>query len=138
MIAVFPVLGQPAAAVEPSNGPLDDPALGLDHKTLGTCRGLDDLDRQIGHRFGSAVVEDGSGVSAIGEQLAQERELSEQRGQQQGAAVAILNIGRRHQRVQQQALGVDQDMTLLALDQLAAIKARRVDAAPPFSAPFTL
>jgi len=40
--------------------------------------------------------------------------------------------------VEQQALGVDQDMTLLAPDLLAAVIARRVNAAPPFSALLTL
>ena len=83
-------------------------------------------------------MEDRSCVSAIGEQFAQERELSEQRGQDQNAAVTILNIGGRHRRMQHHAQGVDQDMTLLALDQLAAIEAMRVDADPPFSALFTL
>src|SRR5215217_9694136 len=34
--------------------------------------------------------------------------------------------------VEQQALGVYQDMTLLASDLLAAVIARRVNAAPPF------
>jgi hypothetical protein len=41
-------------------------------------------------------------------------------------------------RLHQQALGVDQDVALLAFDLLACIVARRVDAGPPFSAPFTL
>src|SRR4051794_462994 len=40
--------------------------------------------------------------------------------------------------LEQQALGVDQDMTLLASDLLAAVIARRVNAAPPFSALLTL
>src|SRR3954463_7995022 len=40
--------------------------------------------------------------------------------------------------LEQQALGVDQDMTLLAPDLLAAVIARRVNAAPPFSALLTL
>jgi hypothetical protein len=40
--------------------------------------------------------------------------------------------------LEQQALGVDQDMTLLAPDLLATVIARRVNAAPPFSALLTL
>jgi hypothetical protein len=38
----------------------------------------------------------------------------------------------------QQALGVDEDVALLALDLLATVKAWPVDATPPFSALFTL
>jgi hypothetical protein len=40
--------------------------------------------------------------------------------------------------VHQQALRVDKDMTLLAFDFLARVIPARVDAAPPFSALFTL
>jgi len=40
--------------------------------------------------------------------------------------------------VQQQTECIDQNMPLLALDQLARIKPVRIDAAPPFSALFTL
>ncbi len=40
--------------------------------------------------------------------------------------------------MQQQALAIDQNMSLLALDQLARIEAVRIDARPPFSALFTL
>ena len=40
--------------------------------------------------------------------------------------------------LEQQALSVDQDMTLLAPDLLAAVIARRVNAGPPFSALLTL
>ena len=138
MVAVFPVFGEPAAAVEPCDGSLHDPTFGFDYKPLGAVRAFHDLNAQITHRIGSAVVEYRPCISAIGEQLAQERKLSKQRGQYQNAAVAILNIGASHQRVQHQAEGVDQDMTLLALDQLAGIEAMRVDTGPPFSALFTL
>ena len=41
-------------------------------------------------------------------------------------------------RVQQQALGIYQDMALLALDLLARVKPMRIDRGPPFSAALTL
>ena len=138
VVAVFPVLGEPSAAIEPGNGALNDPALGFDDKAFGVISAFDDLDHQTAYRFGGSVVEDRSCVGAIGEQFAQERELSEQSGQQQHAAVAILNIGGGHQRVQHQAQRVDQDVALLAPDQLAGIKAVWVDVRAPFSALFTL
>ena len=53
-------------------------------------------------------------------------------------AVAILNVGGGDDAVQQQALRIDQNMPLLALDQLAGIEAVAVDGSPPFSALFTL
>jgi hypothetical protein len=40
--------------------------------------------------------------------------------------------------MQEQALCIDQNVPLLALDQLGRIKAGRIDARPPFSALFTL
>ena len=43
-----------------------------------------------------------------------------------------------HEGIHQQALRIDEDVPLLALDLLAAIKARRIDPASPFSALLTL
>jgi hypothetical protein len=40
--------------------------------------------------------------------------------------------------VQEQALRIDENMALLALDQLARIEAVPIDARPPFSALLTL
>src|SRR5215213_2638573 len=77
-------------------------------------------------------------LGTVGEPLAQEGELSEQGAQQQHAAVAVLNIRRGDQRMQHETERVDQQMALLALDQLAATEARRVDAGAPFSALLTL
>jgi hypothetical protein len=63
---------------------------------------------------------------------------SEHCRQHQFAAVAILNIGVMHNRVQQQAYGIDEDMALLAIDLFPRVVAVRIDAAPPFSALLTL
>jgi hypothetical protein len=43
-----------------------------------------------------------------------------------------------HDGVHQQALRIDEDMPLLPVDLLAAIKTRRMDPTPPFSALLTL
>ena len=77
-------------------------------------------------------------VGAVSKQLLEKWELPEQRGQEHEAAVAVLNIGGRHQRMQQQSQCIDENVALLALDQLAAIEPVRIDAGPPFSALFTL
>jgi hypothetical protein len=98
----------------------------------------DDFDHQVGHDVGDRIEEDRSAVGAVREQLPQERKLSEQRGQQQDATVAVLNVGSRHQHVQHQAECINQDVALLALDQLAGIEAVWLDARLPFSALFTL
>jgi len=132
MIAAFPVLGEAAAAIEPGDGAFDNPSLWLNNKALGIIRAFDDLDHEAARRLGQAISEDRSRIGAIGEQLAQERELPEQRGQHEDASVAALNIDGSHQRVQHQAQRVDQDVTLLALDQFAGIKAVWVDARAPF------
>jgi hypothetical protein len=43
-----------------------------------------------------------------------------------------------HDGLHQQALRIDEDVPLLAFDLLAAIEARRINPAPPFSALLTL
>ena len=131
MVAVLPIFGKPATATEPANGSLDNPAQGFNDEALGMVGTSDDFDHQVRHGVGYTMLEDRPRVSAVGEQLAEERKLSEQGGQQQDATVAILNVGGGHQCVQHQAERINQDMALLALDQLAAIEARRVDAGAP-------
>jgi hypothetical protein len=138
VIAVLPVLGKSATSIEPADGAFDDPALRLDDEALGVVATPDDIDCQLGQDLGDAVAEDRSGIGAVGKQLAQERELSEQGGQQQHATVAVLHVGRHDQRVQHQAERVDEQVALLALDQLACIEAVTIDRRPPFSALFTL
>jgi cytosine/adenosine deaminase-related metal-dependent hydrolase len=59
--------------------------------------------------------------------------LTEQRAQQPDAAVTILNTSGMNDRVQQQTLHVDENMSFLAFDQLACIEPVRINAGPPFS-----
>ena len=77
-------------------------------------------------------------IGAVGKQLLEKWKLAKQRGEQQQAAIAVSNVGGVDDGVQQQTECIDQNMPLLALDQLAGIEAMRIDAGPPFSALFTL
>ena len=138
MVAVFPVLGETAAAIEPADSTLDEPALWLDGEAFGAVATFDDVDLKIWQNVGDAVAEHRTGVGGVGEQPSQEGKLSEQGGQQQHTAIAVLHVGGSDQGVQQQSDLVDQDVAFLALDQLAGVEAMPIDRRPPFSALFTL
>jgi len=97
-----------------------------------------DLDVHLSAGTGQALLELRPLVARVGVELQQEGIQPKQRRHHQDPAIAILDIGGMHDGVHQQALRVDQDVPLLPLDLLAAIEARRIDAAPPFSALLTL
>ena len=138
MVAVFPVLGEAAAATQPTDGSFDYPTFVRDDEAFGAIGTADDFGDEARHEARQAVMENRSGVGAVGEQLREERELSEHCGQEHQPAVAILNIGGGDQRVQQQTQRIDEDVALLAFDQLAGVEPMGIDAGPPFSALFTL
>ena len=137
-VEVLPVLGQSAAAVEPGDGAFDHPTPGLDDEALHPIGSLDDLGLEVGQDAGQGAVKDRPLIGAVGEQFPEKGKQTEQGRQQRETTVAILNVGGGDDAVQQQALRIDQNMPLLALDQLAGIEAVAVDASPPFSALFTL
>ena len=137
-VEVLPVLGQSAAAVEPGDGAFDHPTPGLDDEALHRIGSLDDLGLEIGQDAGQGAVKDRPLIGAVGEQFPEKGKQTEQGRQPRETAVAILNVGGGDDAVQQQALRIDQNRPLLALDQLAGIEAVAVDASPPFSALFTL
>ena len=137
-VEVLPVLGQSAAAVEPGDGAFDHPTPGLDDEALHPIGSLDDLGLEIGQDAGQGAVKDRPLIGAVGEQFPEKGKQTEQGRQPRETAVAILNVGGGDDAVQQQALRIDQNRPLLALDQLAGIEAVAVDASPPFSALFTL
>ena len=92
----------------------------------------------MGEDVGQGAVKDRPLIGAVGKQFVEKGKQIEQRRQECEAAVAILNVGGGDDAVQEQALGIDQNMALLALDQFSRIEAVRIDARPPFSALFTL
>src|ERR1039458_7658633 len=118
-VEIFPVLGKPAATIEPRNGALDDPSTRQNDEAFGPIGALDDFGFELRSDLGQCRMEDRPRIGAIGKEPFQKRKQAEKRGQQQDAAVAILNIGRMNNRVQQQTLCIYQDMPLLALDELA-------------------
>jgi hypothetical protein len=135
---VFPVLCQPATATQPTDGALDNPTFRQNDEALGPIGTTDDFNDQVRHDVRQPVMEHRPRVGAVSKQLLEEWELSEQCGQEHQATVAILNIGWRHQRMQQQTQCIDENVALLAFDQLAGIESMEIDAGPPFSALFTL
>src|SRR4051795_13278199 len=137
-VEVLPILGQSTAAVQPSYGAFDNPALRENDKPFRLIRALHDFKVHAPQDLFDRTSELRSLVSAIGVELHQKRIAREEHGHQPNAPVAILDIGGVHDRVHQQALRVDEKVTLLAFDPFTRIIARRVDRGPPFSALFTL
>jgi len=94
-------------------------------------RAFNDLRLDAGQDVSKRLLELPPLIAGIGEQRLQKGIPAEEGGQQQDAAIAILNIGGMNDGVQQQAQGIYENMALLALDLLACVIARRIDAGPP-------
>jgi UDP-N-acetyl-D-mannosaminuronic acid transferase (WecB/TagA/CpsF family) len=101
-------------------------------------RALDDFDIHLFHYFRHRAAEHRALIAAIGVELQQEWIHAEHGRHDQRAAIAILNVGGVHDGVDQQALRVDENVPLLALDLLSRVVTRPIDRTPPFSALFTL
>ena len=135
---VLPVLGEPATAAEPSESSLDDPAFGQDDEAFDLIRTFDDFEVHPSQTFLQRFLEFAPLIASVGIELQEERKHSKQRRHQKRPAVAILNIGGVDESVHQQALRIDENMSLLAPDLLAGVEARRINRSAPFSALFTL
>lgn len=136
-VQAFPILAQSATAVQPSDCALDEPALGQHHELSGVTAPYY-LHVHLAADPLQTLSEVRPLISAVGIELQQKRIQSEQAGHQQHAAVAVLDIGGMHDSCHQQALRIDKEVPLLALDLLAAVKPGTINRRPPFSAPFTL
>ena len=99
---------------------------------------FDDFGFETRQNFRECVAKNRPLIGAVGKHLFEEWKLTEQRRQQCDAAIAILDAGGMNDGVQQQTQRIDENMPLLALDQLAGVEPVRIDAGPPFSALFTL
>ena len=126
----FVVLRQSAVLAEPGKGALDDPSFGQ-HNELVQQGTLDDLDKTSVPA--TRPVHELPGIAAIGEDPLQTPETRSQLADQQFSAVAVLNIGRVHHERDDQAEGVDNQVTLAPRDFLARV----VPTIPPFSAVLT-
>ena len=107
------------------------------HDEFAFVGSFEDLDIDLPADPSQAALELWALVATVGIKLEQEWEQPEHCRHQQHAAVAILDIGGMDDGEHQQALGIDQHVTLLALDLFPRIVAMPV-VAPPFSALFTL
>jgi len=108
------------------------------NKSFGLPRAFNDLRLDGGQDVSKRLLELPSLIAGIGEQRLQKGISAEQSRQQQDTTIAILNVGGMNDGVQQQAQYIYENMALLALDLLARVIARGIDAGPPFSALFTL
>lgn len=131
------MLCETAVAAHPGERALDDPAARQYLEALRRVGTLHDLELPVSH-----VVE-GVGkllgiVAVVGPDQLQSREQRLEFLEQIDGAVAILDVGWMHDRVQQEALRVGRDVALDALDFLGRIEPDRINPSPPFSAFFTL
>src|SRR5258708_25425355 len=101
-VEVLPILGEPSAAVEPSDGALDDPAFWQDQKSADPIGTFDDFNverRNFCRRFHKLR----SLISAVGEKRLQKGNHPEHGRHDENAAIAILNVGWMNDGVEQEA-----------------------------------
>ena len=78
-------------------------------------------------------------IARVGEDAQDEREQRARACvENERRPIAILDIGRMNNGVQQKAERIYENVALLALDLFSRIEAMRIDARPPFSALLTL
>jgi hypothetical protein len=102
-IEVLPIPGEPSAAIEPGDCALDDPAFGYDFEADCTLGPLDDFNVKVRENFCERVGKLRSLIAAVGEQRLQKGKHPEQGRHYENAAIAILDIGRMDDRVEQEA-----------------------------------
>src|SRR5262249_26249807 len=117
------VLAVPPVSPKPAERPLDDPTLRKRHKPFDLCRlqhSLQQPPEGVFDTIGQIV----SAVCAVGEDHFQAMEpffeLAEN-SQDQHRSILVLNIRRMDDERQNQAQGIDNDMTLASVDLLSGI-----------------
>ena len=93
---------------------------------------LDDLHIHPRHYFRHGAAKQRALITAIGVEFHQERIQAEHGRHHECAAVAILNVSSMNDGMNQQALRIDENVPLLALDLLSRVVARRVNRSPPY------
>ncbi len=121
------VLCEPAVAAEPREGAFHNPSAGQNLEAFSDIGAFDDLERPLAE-LGQSIFEFGSGVAAIGEDMAQPGKGRADRSQQWHRAVAVLDLGAVNHGGDEEPTGVGEDVALAPLDQLARIEPTRTAA----------
>jgi hypothetical protein len=122
---------QAAIAADPSEGSLDDPALGQDDE-LVQFGALDDFDAPVARADGG-LRHTWSLVAGIGEDALDEgKEAARASIKNEPRPIAILQVGGMDGDAQEKAEPIDEDVPLAARDLLARVKALRVKRGAPF------
>jgi hypothetical protein len=127
VVEIFPIPSEPPASAEPCECSFDNPAPRQDFEAFYLIGAPDYFCRQVWQRFLLTALEFLSLIACIGEQLFQKWMQTEQRREHEHATITILNIGRMHDGMHQQALRIDENVPLLAFDFLARIISRWID-----------
>lgn len=101
-------------------------------------RSFHDFRCEVRQHFGQSPVKLWPLIAAISKELPQKREPTAPSGEPQHAAVAVLNVCRMNNGMEQKTSRIDEEVSFLALDLFARIGAVWIDAGPPFSALFPL
>ena len=81
----------------------DDPAFGQDHKSADLIGTFDDFNIEMRQNFCKRFRKFRSLITAVGEQRLQKGKHAEQCRHDENASIAILNVGRMNDGVEQQA-----------------------------------
>ena len=93
---------------------------------------LDDLHIHPPRYFCHGAAKQRALIAAIGVKFHQEWMQAEHGRHRERAAVAILNVSGMNDGMNQQALRIDENVPLLALDLLSRVVARRINRSPLF------
>src|SRR3954454_15513160 len=127
-----------SASTKPSEGAFDNRSFWEDDEAASLIRAFDDFNVHACQYLLQSAAEHRALITAIRVKLQKEWVHAEQGCHDECAAIAILNVSRVHDGVDQQALGIDENVPLLTFDLLSCVITGRINRTPPFSALFTL
>ena len=105
-VEIFPILTQSPATAKPRQCSFNNPALRKNFEAFHHIGTLDDFRHQAWQGFLLGIAKLWALVADVGEQFLKKWKFPKQRAQDENAAIAILDIGRMHERVEQKAEGL--------------------------------
>jgi hypothetical protein len=131
---ILVIFTQAAVAVEPPQGPLDNPPFRAHRKPLGALGPFDNLQTYgVMHPQRLDPRDQLARIGLIGPDAAEPRKPMAERLQYMLGAIPILHTGRRHYDGEEPPEGVDEEVALAPFDLFMGVKAPE----PPFSVVFT-